>query len=249
LSKLTKIAIVGKMHAGKTMLANNLLRYQYERMAFADPVKEIGAEMLNVFLDYMDDGRYYDKETINMIKGHPAIRGLLQLVGTELGREWYGPKDIWVNLFKKTLLEHERYMNERGFDVAVVNDDCRFVNEAQALKEIGFTIIKLHRPEDERITSIIAALKKEHKEATPQEIDMSLEKILSHSSETEVDNIEADYVLSSTTMRSLERIAKIIASDDAAEQLDSLVNSDLVEQKPDTANDLPMGMRAAYAHA
>jgi hypothetical protein len=239
------------MHAGKTTLANNLLLYQYKRMAFADPVKEIGADMLNVFLAYMNDGRYYDSDTINTIKGHPAVRGLLQLVGTELGREWYGPQTIWIDLFKNRLAEEQAFANEYGYTLTVVNDDCRFVNEASALRELGFIIVKLHRPEDERVQSIINALKKEHKDATPQEISAYLDKILSHPSETEVDSIKEDIVLRSTTMRSLERIAKILASENALEQLADVDNSDLIRYNPNdyVAHDLPMGMRAAYAHS
>jgi hypothetical protein len=239
------------MHAGKSSLAQHLKIRGYDRKAFADPVKEIGAEMLNVFLSYMNDPRAYDEYTINEIKGHPAIRGLLQLVGTEIGREWFGPQTIWIDLFKERVKQYYLDAEEFGFDPKIVNDDCRFVNEAAALKELGFVIIKLHRPEDQRIQSIINALKKDNPEATSQQISTALEKILSHPSETEVEQIEVDYILSSTTMRSLERIAKILASENAVEQLANTDNSDLIQYTPNdyVSNDLPLGMRAAYAHS
>lgn len=245
-----KIAIVGKMHAGKTTLANMLVERSYTRMAFADPVKEIAAEMLNKFLYCMNDDRAFGLDSINAEKGHPAIRGLLQLVGTELGRQWYGPDTIWIDMFKDRIEALDEL--DRSFDlppeVRIVNDDCRFVNESVALKELGFTIVKLRRPEDERVASIIAALKKQNKDASPQEISRQLEKILGHGSETEVDNIAYDYEFNSTTMRSLERLATLLASGEKPSILRDVEYSDVVRDVPHTARDIPIGMRAHYAH-
>lgn len=191
-----RIAVVGKMHSGKTTLANMLVDNDYERIAFADPVKRISAEMLTHLAQGTESVTrwqpnyhyYYDYDDMNVLKADPAIRKLLQLVGTELGRQWLGPEDLWIQMFKNDI---------KGISESepIVNDDCRFVNEGAALREMGFTIIKLVRDETERIDSIRRALKSKMVHSSDHEIDVALVEILSHGSETEVDKIPFDVVV------------------------------------------------------
>lgn len=234
-----KIAVVGKMHAGKTTLANALQTLDYTRIAFADPVKEASAMMLSQFSTYMGTPKEYTIADMNAMKGHPSIRALLQLVGTELGRKWHGPESVWIDLFEAMVEDTEG---------KIVNDDCRFVNEAERLKQMGFTVVKLERPGDQRIESIVAALKKDNPTASSQDISVMLEKILSHPSETEVDSIVPDYVFASPSVKALQRLARVLASGDTPSILRSLDFSDLYKEGPDQAVDLIIGMRAAYAH-
>jgi hypothetical protein len=63
------------------------------------------------------------------------IRGLLQRLGTECGREVIG-QSVWVDATFNGLNPDGKY--------AV--SDCRFVNEAEAIRSRGGKIIRINRP-------------------------------------------------------------------------------------------------------
>lgn len=200
-----KFAIVGKMHSGKTTLAKYLVERNFTRVAFADPVKEVSARMLTAFVEfvYPFEVHQYTPEMLNTMKGHPAIRKLLQLVGTELGREWYGPDTIWIDLFQEAVANYEAEYH----DVYLVNDDCRFVNEAERLSEMGFTLVKLVRDETERILSVQNAIQRDNPDLTIEQVCAKVDEMLGHPSETNVDLIVPDIIIPSVTIRQLEQIA------------------------------------------
>lgn len=220
------LAVVGKMHSGKTTLANALVDlHGYQRFAFADPVKDVSAAMLTTFHNYLDTEGFtphlYNRDMMNKMKGHPAIRGLLQLVGTELGRDWLGPDTIWIDLFEKRIEQTRAKAFEDtqiyyGADwigqLRIVNDDCRFPNEAQRLKELGFVLVKLHRNEDARLQSIVDTMLKDNPELTNDEVNEQLDNILTHPSETNVDLITADIDIESISVDQLQHdVAKQLA--------------------------------------
>lgn len=60
----------------------------------------------------------------------------MQKLGTEFGRGFIGDS-FWVNAWKKQVAE--------CMAVGVVTDDCRFENEALAVRELGGIVVKLHR--------------------------------------------------------------------------------------------------------
>jgi len=239
-----RIAVVGKMHSGKTTLAESLVSKGYSRIAFADPVKEVSAEMLTTFSRFMGKNEDYVYSDMNRMKGHPSIRALLQLVGTELGRNWMGPQEIWINLFMDIVDDMEE-------GVKLVNDDCRFVNEANALRAKGFTIIKLHRSEDERVTSILQALKKQNPDSTKREISKALDQMLNHPSETEIDSIDYDYEIQSISVKNLRgQVTDIITG--GVEHFTELYNSNVLRATRKKAVDLSENdlspMKVSYAH-
>ncbi len=216
----SNIAVVGKMHSGKTTIARFLVNTGYHRISFADPVKEVSAEMLSTFcriVRTMQAGpndpiiyRHYDYTMINEMKGHPAIRSLLQLVGTGLGRDWYGPDTIWIDMFEKKVQKWES--DRKEFPMPVVNDDCRFPNEAERLRKLEFTIIKLVRNDAERCTSIYNALVKQNPTWTPAMIHEALLDMQEHPSETNVDNIQADYTIRNINLDQLRAVANTFGS-------------------------------------
>lgn len=72
-------------------------------------------------------------------------RKLLQYLGTEWGRSI--SQTIWVDIFKRSV---EELNNPDAFDfcnlftnVIVTNDDTRFDNEAQAIKELGGIVVRI----------------------------------------------------------------------------------------------------------
>ncbi len=233
---LSKVAFIGKMFSGKTTAAQYLVNeYGYDRLAFANPVKELTAEILTLIektigqnagkiysfkevdeaklekmrqefiesyrnpdrqLIFINDPnvtitntfKHWSFEEVEINKGNPTIRKLLQLVGTELGRELIGYTDVWVDILRQRV---------QGLENCVV-DDCRFPNEAEALREEGFQIIRLVRPEKERLMLLKAKYPK------------NWEEILNHSSETSLDNFEADVILRADNVMDLENLVAVV---------------------------------------
>lgn len=67
------------------------------------------------------------------------IRRLQQILGTELGRSMVS-HSIWVD----TAMSIVEKLKHHG--TSVVISDCRFDNEAQAIKDAGGTVIRIDRP-------------------------------------------------------------------------------------------------------
>jgi hypothetical protein len=63
----------------------------------------------------------------------PTPREVLQLVGTDIGRVVW--PTVWIDLWRAAASKHEH----------VVATDCRFVNEADAVRAMGGMVIKLTR--------------------------------------------------------------------------------------------------------
>jgi len=113
-----KIAFGYKMGSGKSIACSYLMsKYHGNKFAFADPIYDI--------LNY--------SQTVANIK-HEKDRQFLQFIGTEWGRN--KDKDIWVNI----LLKKSSIINSNCF-----NDDVRFINEFEALKENGWVCVKINR--------------------------------------------------------------------------------------------------------
>lgn len=68
----------------------------------------------------------------------PVMRELMQNYGTEVRRG--DNPNYWVNRWKESVKSAE----EQGISTLLV-DDCRFLNEAEAVKEVGGTIIRIER--------------------------------------------------------------------------------------------------------
>lgn len=181
---MTHTAIVGTMHSGKSTLASLLVgRYGYTRMGLADEVKYAAMDMLNEFLHiYRDsfpdrwDGLCgkriiinIDRQEIEDSKG--VFRPFLQWLGTDFARQYLKNDACWIEMFSKKVQAH-------GMSGPIVCDDVRFPNEADALRELGFRIVRIRRPEEERIASILAS-------------GGSLDA-LTHASESDVSSIRVD---------------------------------------------------------
>jgi hypothetical protein len=72
----------------------------------------------------------------------PEIRQLLQRFGTEVGRNMFG-QNFWVNQAIEKATRYER----------VVFSDCRYTNEADAIKNVGGAVWRISRPEVTAINS------------------------------------------------------------------------------------------------
>lgn len=120
----------GKDTAGSAVIESSL---RYRRISFADPIRD----MIGVL--GIDVKKIYDEGTKNSPiadMGGKSLRHMMQSLGTEWGRDLIHP-DIWLNVSKRRI----KKANHDGFGVILT--DCRFDNEAEELKNLGFKIIRI----------------------------------------------------------------------------------------------------------
>tara|TARA_B100001939_G_scaffold330636_1_gene327952 strand:- start:1012 stop:1572 length:561 start_codon:yes stop_codon:yes gene_type:complete len=128
---MDKIAICGKMASGKTYLAQKMTDERgFQRFSLAGAVKQLGT-------DYF-----------GMVK---KDRPLLQKIGMKM-REIR--PNVWIDYVVRDIGVHEQecqavFGTTKGMGVVV--DDVRFLNEAKAFKEAGFTLVRLHIEDDLQI--------------------------------------------------------------------------------------------------
>jgi hypothetical protein len=137
------IALLGLPRSGKDTAADTLVtELFYERVAFADPLKEMALE-INPIIAQDAVGpfklaplvRAYGWERAK--DEYPDVRRFLQNLGQSI-RD-YDP-DFWLRVGLKSL----DAVASRGFPAVVT--DCRYPNEADALRERAFMFIRLERP-------------------------------------------------------------------------------------------------------
>jgi len=138
------IGVSGFATSGKDSIAKYLIReHEYNRVAFADPVRDMLYALNPIVPTPYTDGSYSRvKDVVDSVgwddaKVHcPEIRELLQRLGTDAGRKVLG-ENIWVDAAFVTA--------DKSYKV-VVFPDCRFENECQAIHERGGTVIRVTRP-------------------------------------------------------------------------------------------------------
>lgn len=135
------VGLHGYAGAGKDSVAKILGDYGYTRVAFADKLRE-ALYALNPLVEEGYGGveyrvRYlvdtYGWESVK--RNYPEVRRLLQVIGTEVGREMIG-QDVWVDAAFKGLDKDKKY----------VFTDVRFENEHQAIDSRLGLLIKIERP-------------------------------------------------------------------------------------------------------
>lgn len=123
------LGITGRMQVGKTTLAEMIrgVAAQHEKdcliLPFAHPVKCLALQM----------GWNGEKDA----KG----RRLLQLIGTECGRECIDP-DIWV---RRWWYYADPSLQPGEPTPIIIADDVRFENEAEKIESLGGTVVRVDR--------------------------------------------------------------------------------------------------------
>lgn len=138
------IGLSGKMGVGKTTVANMIkeLVPGAERVAFGDLLKREVAERFDVplFTLYWNKNAELRAGVHRLSRGWPVerpimtARELLQWYGTDLIRA--ENPDYWIVAMR----EHLRSL--RGVPLVVI-DDARFPNEAELVKELGGTLVRI----------------------------------------------------------------------------------------------------------
>jgi hypothetical protein len=136
MNDFTVIGLCGAARSGKDTVADWLVtEMDYERIAFADPIKDMICTMLDVNLEWIDRNKEVEMEGI----GSP--RKLLQTLGTEWGRKLVN-KELWITLARRDIKLLCSYWSCPG----VVIPDVRFDNEAcMILNDYGGQIWKVER--------------------------------------------------------------------------------------------------------
>lgn len=154
------IGIAGRLHSGKTSLADICVKHGYQKLYFALPLKKICAKFLKTDInglnklknnyqkidlifddsavDFFSKETDIPKETVSLVlKGKKIenVRDLLQYIGTDLIR---GYNMNWhINKIKELIEPNKKY----------VFDDLRFPNEKQLIDDLGGDNWFIVRPE------------------------------------------------------------------------------------------------------
>jgi len=140
---MQNLAFIGKKRSGKDTAADFLVReFSYTRLAFADDLKRMAVETdpyvptvpgVTVRLSVLiaDVGWEYAKDR------YPEVRRLLQHMGQTV-REI--DPDFWIRPVMR------RVKTAQAWNLPVVVTDCRYLNEAEALRAAGFKLVRITRP-------------------------------------------------------------------------------------------------------
>lgn len=127
------IAFNGGYGSGKST-AIRILKEEYSPFKITTTVKfaEVLYEMQEVLYKMIEPVYYRPDDFIK-------DRKLLQFLGTEFGRSL--DKNLWVKLWIDKVKSFPNHYT-------IVCDDCRFDNEAEAVKALGGVIIRIDRPDN-----------------------------------------------------------------------------------------------------
>jgi hypothetical protein len=142
------IGIAGRRQSGKTTLANLLsARHGLRHTSFAEPMREFVASILGITIAELEAAKELPVAWLD----DTTPRWMLQTVGTEWGRRMVHP-ELWV-----------RSALHRAGSAAVLSD-VRFRNEAEAIRDRGGYVLRVHRPEELEIGA--------HASETPLDADL-----------------------------------------------------------------------------
>jgi len=160
-SRRMRLALSGKFYSGKSIAAEILAReFGFVRLSLADELKAMAAEIVQ----FLQEHGGLEQAGVLLDKTTPLGRQWLQWLGTDLIRK--RDADFWVRLLLRKLRTMQR-------DNVVV-DDVRFRNEAYALRQVGFKLIRIETSEAtrRRRAQALGAVLVPEREGHPSETDL-----------------------------------------------------------------------------
>ena len=127
------VGFTGAAGAGKDTAASGLINVGWQKVSFADPIKEALNAMMGWNMSDWSDREW--KESENYFTGR-SPRYMAQTLGTEWGRDIIHP-NLWI------ILGLER---SRGRPTVI--PDVRFDNEAEAIRGADGYLIEIVRPDN-----------------------------------------------------------------------------------------------------
>lgn len=150
------IGLKGLKKSGKDTIAAYLIKqHNFERKAFADPLKKSVAACLDIPYHKIDEWKNDPTVHVEVVQyassddaakrdgnfafidGPGTFREFLQLFGTEAHREVFG-QSFWLDY---TLPMDGFYVGKK-----IVITDCRFENEARRIGSCGGFVVQVERP-------------------------------------------------------------------------------------------------------
>lgn len=180
----TYIGLVGRARSGKDTVALHLVnQVGYTRVAFADRMRD-AVEALNPTIRLDIDGLQWTCSLAEGLKMYgweglkkysPDVRGYLQRMGTEVGRDMFG-ENFWV----------EQALRVAGAHNKVVFSDVRYPNEAERIRKEGGILWRIERAgtdmSDEHTSeSLIETIKVDHvikNSGTIDELFIKVDKLI-----------------------------------------------------------------------
>lgn len=152
------IGINGYAGSGKDTVGEIIKQLQphehWEIKKFAGKLKDVASTILGIPTLMFEDQEFKKKTLPQMWSNHGlpmTVRDFLQRLGTDALREGLHP-NTWVNAlmmdYKEQLINiinDEGYQFEERYPNWVITD-CRFPNEAIAIKNQGGVIVRINRP-------------------------------------------------------------------------------------------------------
>lgn len=141
------ISFSGALRSGKDAAADYLVgHFDFVKMGMSDVLNDV-MMVLNPWtdLDYERPRRYAEVVQIygyTEAKKDPEVRRLLQVLGTEIGRNMLG-ENIWVD----SMANRIRTALGEGEDVVVTG--VRFPNELQMIRSLGGKPVWINRPSEQ----------------------------------------------------------------------------------------------------
>lgn len=138
------VGFTGKSGAGKDTAAQCLIDKGWKKVSFADPIKEMLIALDPTVLN--DDGDYWSLSCIisessfeHAKNSVPEVRRLLQVLGTECGRDIIGKHlpNPWLEIAKAKIYEHF----DNGYNVVVT--DVRFDDEAAMISGLDGIVVHI----------------------------------------------------------------------------------------------------------
>jgi hypothetical protein len=133
--RIEVIGLSGYARAGKDTIGDYLVELGYERASFAAPIRK-ALYTLNPYAtnsiriqEVIDTHGWEGSKEVD-----PEVRLLLQRLGSDVGRAMID-NDIWVDLTLKAIPDGAK----------IVFTDCRFPNEAAAIKRFGGELWRVSR--------------------------------------------------------------------------------------------------------
>lgn len=147
---MVDVGLAGVARSGKDSVGRVLVGEGFKKRSFAAPMRQALAivnghvETVDGFMPLMDALYLFGGWEGLKVKA-PGVRGLLQRLGTGVGRELWG-EDFWVDLVFRDLVFTEDY----------VFTDVRFPNEVEAIRARGGVVWQVVRPGVEAVNNHIS---------------------------------------------------------------------------------------------
>jgi hypothetical protein len=137
------IGLTGPARSGKTTVARYLNSlYDFQEIAFADPLKNALCKMLNISRDVFDTQFAGSAKELPLQPFGKSVREMLQTLGTDWARNMIHP-DFWVMAARGRLDHIEQTLGR--LTPGIVISDVRFENEAAMIRERGGHLLRIHR--------------------------------------------------------------------------------------------------------